>query len=61
MNPEARKERLREQVQAYNVQVKNGQKDQSYLKTLRGSALSLAGNEGIDLQENKDGTLSEDF
>lgn len=61
MNPEARKERLREQVQQYNDQVKNGQKDQEYLNILRGMALTHAGNEGIDITENKDGTLSDDF
>lgn len=61
MNPEARKERLREQVQQYNDQVRQGQKDQEYLNILRGMALTHAGNEGIDITENKDGTLSDDF
>ena len=61
MNPEARKERLREQVQQYNDQVRQGQKDQEYLNILRGMALTHAGNEGIEITENKDGTLSDDF
>lgn len=52
MNPEARRVRLQELIDEYNDQTKH-QKDQSYLKTLRGSLVTHAANEGIDLKEDK--------
>ncbi len=53
-----RKERLAEEMDELNAQISNGQKDRSYLKTLRGSFLTHAANEGISVTEGSDGTYS---
>jgi hypothetical protein len=53
-----RKERLAEELDELNSQIKSGQKDRTYIKTLRGSFLTHAANEGISVTEGSDGTYS---
>lgn len=59
MSTAFRKERLAEELDELNAQITNGQKDKTYLKTLRGSFLTHAANEGISVARNDaDGTYS---